>query len=114
MADETIAIIGLGYVGLPLAVALARRFDVLGYDIDDGRIAALRRGDDRTGAVAPATLAAATRLTFSERADDLAGRSLFIVTVPTPVDASSRPDLGALLAACATVGRALTRGAVVV
>ena len=114
MGDEKIAIIGLGYVGLPLAVALARRFDVLGYDIDAGRIAALRKRDDRTGAVASATLAAATRLTVSDRADDLAGRSLFIVTVPTPVDAASRPDLGTLRAACATVGRALTRGAVVV
>jgi UDP-N-acetyl-D-galactosamine dehydrogenase len=114
MADEKIAIIGLGYVGLPLAVALARRFDVLGFDIDPARIAALRRGDDRTGAVAPAALAAATRLTIGDRADDLAGRSLFIVTVPTPVDEASRPDLGALRAACATVGRAVRRGAVVV
>jgi UDP-N-acetyl-D-galactosamine dehydrogenase len=114
MEDEKIAIIGLGYVGLPLAVALARRFDVLGHDIDPVRVAALRQGDDRTGAVAPATLAAARGLTLSDHADDLAGRSLFIITVPTPVDAETRPDLSALRAACTTVGRALTRGAVVV
>jgi len=112
--DERIAIIGLGYVGLPLAVALGRRFDVLGFDIDGARVAALRRGEDRTGAVSAGALAEAVRLTVSDRPGALAGRSLFIVTVPTPVDRESRPDLAALRAACATVGRALSRGAVVV
>lgn len=114
MTIERIAVIGLGYVGLPLAVALARRFRVLAYDIDPVRVAALRRGDDRTGAVEPITLAAARGLTISDQAADLAGNTLFIVTVPTPVDDESRPDLSALLAACTTVGRSLTRDAVVV
>jgi UDP-N-acetyl-D-galactosamine dehydrogenase len=111
VAGERIAVIGLGYVGLPLAVALARHFDLVGYDIDPARIAELRRGDDRTGTVEAAALQG---LRVSDRAADLAGRTLFIVTVPTPVDARAQPDLGALRAACATVGPALTRGAVVV
>jgi UDP-N-acetyl-D-galactosamine dehydrogenase len=111
VAGERIAVIGLGYVGLPLAVALARHFPVVGYDIDRTRIAELERGADRTGTVAAGALAG---LTVSDRAADLADRTLFIVTVPTPVDARSQPDLGALRAACATVGAALTRDAVVV
>jgi UDP-N-acetyl-D-galactosamine dehydrogenase len=114
LINERIAVIGLGYVGLPLAVALARHFPVLGYDIDPRRVGELARGADRTGAVEPAALAAAGRLTVSDRAADLAGTSLFIVTVPTPVDDKARPDLTALRAACATVGRALRRDAVVI
>ncbi|MBV8166448.1 MAG: nucleotide sugar dehydrogenase, partial [Alphaproteobacteria bacterium] len=111
MAGERIAVIGLGYVGLPLAVALARHHAVVGYDIDPARVGELRRGADRTGTVDAAALAG---LTVSERAEDLAGCTVFIVTVPTPVDDRSQPDLGALRGACATVGKALTRGAVVV
>jgi UDP-N-acetyl-D-galactosamine dehydrogenase len=122
LADERIAVIGLGYVGLPLAVALARRFPVLGFDIDRQRVAALADRVDHTGAVTPAALGSIIRdargtaagLSVSHRAEDLTGSSLFIVTVPTPVDDAARPDLSALLAACATVGQALSRGAVVV
>ena len=96
-----IIIIGLGYVGLPLAVALARAHpdaDVVGFDIDGSRIAELREGVDRTLEVAPAALSA-TPMAFTDRDEDCAGADIIIVTVPTPVDDRNIPDLGALLAA---------------
>lgn len=111
--QPTIAVIGLGYVGLPLAVALSRHFDVLGFDIDSRRIAELEAGHDRTREVEPAALRAAA-LALSADPASLSGRDLFIVTVPTPVDADRKPDLGAVLAASRTVARALGKGAVVV
>jgi UDP-N-acetyl-D-galactosamine dehydrogenase len=108
-ASDRIAVIGLGYVGLPLAVALAKAGTarVLGFDIDAGRIAALTAGVDRTGEVEPEDLRASPGLAFSADPMGLAGQGVYIVTVPTPVDAENRPDLGALLAACESVGRAL-------
>jgi UDP-N-acetyl-D-galactosamine dehydrogenase len=93
-----IVVIGLGYVGLPLAVALAREFDVLGYDLDDRRIAELRANSDRTREVSKNDLAA-TRLQLCADPADCAGADVYIVTVPTPVDDSNEPDLGALLSA---------------
>jgi len=98
-----IIVIGLGYVGLPLAVALARRFEVVGLDVDAGRIAELERGFDRTGEVAEPDLAA-SNLTLTSSAAECAGADIFIVTVPTPVDQRNRPDLGPLLSATRTVG----------
>lgn len=114
VSDARIAVIGLGYVGLPVAVAFGRRFDTVGFDIKSERIAELRAGRDSTLEVEPAELAAAKRLRFSDQAADLADRNVFIVTVPTPVDAFKRPDLTPLERASATVGRALKPGAVVV
>jgi len=108
-----IAVIGLGYVGLPLAVALARHFSVTGFDIAADRIAALGRGEDATGEVTAAALAESAA-TFSAAAADLTGHDVYIVTVPTPVDGENRPDLGAVLAACDTVGAAMAKGALVV
>ena len=108
-----IAVIGLGYVGLPLAAALSDHFETLGYDIDAARIDALKAGHDRTGELAPERLAAAP-LRFSADADDMQGVDIFIVAVPTPLDEEKRPDLGAVLAASETVGARLGRGAVVV
>ena len=97
-SELKIAVIGLSYVGLPLAVALAKKFEVVGIDIDQGRIDGLRGGVDRTGEIEPAALAE-SRIELS--ADPEAGRAadLYIVTVPTPVDAANRPDLGAVEAA---------------
>jgi UDP-N-acetyl-D-glucosamine/UDP-N-acetyl-D-galactosamine dehydrogenase len=103
-----IAVIGLGYVGLPLAVELARHFPTTGFDIDAGRIAELRDGHDRTREVEPGDLRGPLALT-SDTAE-LPGCQLYIVTVPTPVDARNQPDLGAVLAACRTVGTALRDG----
>lgn len=115
--SETIAVIGLGYVGLPLALALARHFPVLGFDIDQGRVEELRRGVDRTREAEPEALRASS-LKFSADAADLPGHSLYIVTVPTPVDAENKPDLKPVRSASRSVGQALARkalpGAVVV
>ena len=99
-----IVVIGLGYVGLPLAVALAAHHDVLGYDRDNGRIAELRAGHDRTGEVAAARLAG---LQVTDDAAAIRGADVYIVAVPTPVDADNLPDLRAVRSASATVGRAL-------
>ena len=108
-----VAVIGLGYVGLPLAAALSDHVETLGYDVSEERIGELTRGHDRTGEVAPERLAA-ERLRFTADADDIAGADIFIVAVPTPLDEEKRPDLGFVLAASRTVGARLGKGAVVV
>jgi UDP-N-acetyl-D-galactosamine dehydrogenase len=112
-AKARVAVVGLGYVGLPLAVALARHVPTLGFDIDRGRVAELARGHDRTGEIDAERLKASGLKTSADAAD-IAGHDVYIVTVPTPVDAGNRPDLGAVLSACRTVGKAMRKGAVVV
>ena len=109
-----IAIIGLGYVGLPLAVAFGRQRPVLGFDINTQRISQLQAGEDSTRETTPAQLAAATQLRFVSDPAELAACRTFIVTVPTPVDAAMQPDLSPLMAASATVGRLLKPGDVVI
>ena len=106
MSTPRIAIIGLGYVGLPLAVAVARHFPTVGFDISKDRIAELHDGHDRTGEVETAKLRSST-IKLSHDAKDIAGCSVYIVTVPTPVDLENRPDLTPVLKACATVGKAM-------
>ncbi len=109
-----IAVVGLGYVGLPVAVAFARSgAPVIGFDIDRRRIDELRAGYDRTREVAKADLLNARLALYSEP-EKLKSADFFIVTVPTPIDAARRPDLGALLSASKTVGAALGPGAIVV
>lgn len=95
---KRIVVIGLGYVGLPLAVALARKFEVAGFDIDASRIAELRDGCDRTGEVAAEDLRA-SKLKLTSAPEDCAGADAYIVTVPTPVDERNRPDLSAVMSA---------------
>ena len=110
-----IAIVGLGYVGLPLAVYMARHFPVVGFDIDQRRVAELTEGNDRTReATAEEFAAARPNLKFSASEADLASCNVFIVTVPTPIDISRRPDLTALEKASATVGRRIRPGGLVV
>ncbi len=110
--ERGFAVIGLGYVGLPVALALARKFaPVTGFDISGRRIAELRNGVDRTREVTEADLKA-TKLRLTSDAADLARASFYIVTVPTPIDRERRPDLRAISAACTTIGRALEKGAV--
>jgi len=99
-----IVVIGLGYVGLPLAVALARHFAVIGFDIDEGRVAELRAGADRTNEVAADALKASSAKLTAE-ASDCAGADVYIVTVPTPVDQANRPDLTAVMAATRAVAK---------
>src|SRR6476660_2372579 len=109
-----IAVIGLGYVGLPVAVAFARGgASVIGFDIDTDRVRDLKAGKDRTQEISPAELKCAT-LTFTSEALHLRAADFFIVTVPTPIDEARRPDLAALLKASATVGKALKSGDIVV
>ncbi len=108
-----VAVIGLGYVGLPLAVALARKQDVVGYDISRERVAALRDGVDWTNEVADDELRAA-KLTITQDPKELRDCTIFIVTVPTPIDEANRPDFKAILKACEIVGEALSPGSIVV
>src|SRR6516225_1313011 len=97
-----LAIIGLGYVGLPLAVAFGRQMPVVGFDTNHRRIEDLRAGRDRTLEVASEDLHGATQLKYSANATDLRDCNVFIVTVPTPVDSANRPDLSHLLSASET------------
>lgn len=112
--DLKIAVIGLGYVGLPLAVEFAKARDVLGFDVNGGRISELRDGHDRTQEVDAGEMAAASGLRFSSDATDLATCNTYIVTVPTPVDAHKRPDMSMVISASETVGAVLKRGDLVI
>jgi UDP-N-acetyl-D-galactosamine dehydrogenase len=112
--SEAIAIVGLGYVGLPLAVEFGKLRPVVGFDIATSRSAELQTGKDATLEVGPNEMRAASKLRFSSCIKDIAGCRVFIVTVPTPVDLANRPDLSALIAATETVGRVMSNGAIVI
>jgi UDP-N-acetyl-D-glucosamine/UDP-N-acetyl-D-galactosamine dehydrogenase len=112
--DHDIAIVGLGYVGLPLAVEFGKQRSVLGFDISLARISELRAGRDSTLEVTAKELKAATRLRFSSNPEDLKSCHIFIVTVPTPVDKVSRPDLSPLIKASETVARAMPDKAMII
>ncbi len=114
MKSEQIGIIGLGYVGLPLAVEFGKHRSVVGFDINPVRISELRAGKDITLEVTPEDLSSATKLRFSSDLDDLEGCGIFIVTVPTPIDKANRPDLTPLIKASETVGKVMTRGSIVI
>jgi UDP-N-acetyl-D-galactosamine dehydrogenase len=109
-----LAIIGLGYVGLPLAVEFGKHRRVIGFDVKSDRIAELRGGTDHTREVSTEELGEATQLEFTNDAAKLAEATIFIVTVPTPIDANKRPDLTPLIKASETVGKALKRGDIVI
>ena len=111
---QKIAIIGLGYVGLPLAVEFGKKYDTVGFDINNQRIEQLRIGQDRTLETTPEELALADRLQFSTEMCALAGCNVFIVTVPTPIDKANRPDLTPLIKASETVGKVLKNGDIVI
>ena len=112
--DIRIAVIGLGYVGLPLAASFGRRHPVVGFDIDAQRVDELRRFHDRTLETSEDELRAASELSFSCDAKDLEGCNVFIVTVPTPIDEYKRPDLRPLESASRTVGRAIRKGGIAI
>jgi UDP-N-acetyl-D-galactosamine dehydrogenase len=114
LENTRLAIIGLGYVGLPLAVEFGKHYDTIGFDIKKGRIDELRAGHDNTLEVSPAELAEATHLRFSAELADLADRNTYIVTVPTPIDSAKRPDLTPLIKASEALGKVLVKGDVVV
>lgn len=114
LKQSKIAIIGLGYVGLPLAIEFGKQYPTLGFDVNKQRINELNRGIDRTLEVEGADFQQARQLTFSCTPDDLKACNCFIVTVPTPVDKHRRPDLSPLLAASRTVGSTIKRGDTVI
>ncbi|MDD2967867.1 MAG: nucleotide sugar dehydrogenase [Desulfovibrionaceae bacterium] len=109
---SSVAVVGLGYVGLPLVVALARHFDVIGFDINASRVAALQQGHDATNEVNDADLQACTAMLTCDAAA-LSKASIIIVAVPTPVDSHRNPDLSPVLAASRTVGKVMSKGCVV-
>lgn len=112
--DLTVAVIGLGYVGLPLAIEFAKVHDVIGFDVNVQRIGKLASGIDETLEVSTEELGAAARLSFSGDIEDLRRADVFIVTVPTPIDETKRPDLTPLIRASETVGKVLRPGHVVI
>jgi UDP-N-acetyl-D-glucosamine/UDP-N-acetyl-D-galactosamine dehydrogenase len=114
LENVRVGIIGLGYVGLPLAVYMARHFPVLGFDVNTARIGELAGGRDRTGEVTDEEFAAARTISFTADIEALRDCNFYIVTVPTPIDQAKRPDLTALMRASETVGRVLLPGDVVV
>jgi len=114
LAELKIAIIGLGYVGLPLAVEFGKKTPVVGFDIHQKRIDELKSGQDHTLEVSPEELSQARNLSYSADLEDLKNCNFFIVTVPTPVDEVNRPDLTPLRKASETLGRVIKKGDIVV
>jgi len=116
LSEIRIAVLGLGYVGLPLAVEFAKHFEVIGFDINEQRVSELEQGHDRTLEVANERLSAAiqTRLNVTANQMDLAAANVYIVTTPTPIDENKEPDLGPLLAASASIGAVLKPGDTVI
>ncbi|MGI9375310.1 MAG: nucleotide sugar dehydrogenase [Tsuneonella suprasediminis] len=114
MSDRVIAVIGLGYVGLPLAVEFGKRRRVIGFDVNRARISELQAGHDHTLEVGQQELTSAQHLEFSYDPQDLAAANTYIVTVPTPIDAHNRPDLTPLRKASETVGSVLKKGDIVI
>ena len=111
---KTLAIIGLGYVGLPLAVEFGKKYPVIGFDVNEARIGELKSGIDRTLEVDRRDLEYASHLNYSSNSSDLKSAQIFIVTVPTPIDGANRPDLTPLIKASQTVGQALKKGDIVI
>ena len=112
--DVKVAVIGLGYVGLPLAVEFGKKFRTVGFDLKNSRLEALRRFEDVTLETSVEELKSAKKLSYSSDIDDLRDTDIFIVTVPTPVDKYNRPDLSPLIMASETVGKSMKKGAIVI
>ena len=114
IADTKLAVIGLGYVGLPLAVEFGKKMDVLGFDINQQRVDELKSGRDGTLEVSESELAEASRLSYSADVDDLIKANVYIVTVPTPIDKNKNPDLTPLISASRMLGKVIGKGDVVI
>jgi UDP-N-acetyl-D-galactosamine dehydrogenase len=114
MDREMIAVVGLGYVGLPLAVAFGKKFKTLGYDLSERKVASYRDCRDPAGDISAEDFRAATHLSFTNDASHLSGADYLIIAVPTPVDAGHQPDFSPLVSASTTVGKHLKRGALVI
>jgi UDP-N-acetyl-D-galactosamine dehydrogenase len=114
MPDKKIAIIGLGYVGLPLAVEFGKKFDTIGFDINESRIQELKQGKDATLEVDSKELKQATQLSYTTNINDIKDCNIYIVTVPTPIDEYKNPDLTPLIKSSETVGLLLNKGDIVI
>ena len=112
--STVVAIVGLGYVGLPLAVEFGRKYPTIGFDINQRRITELMQGVDTTREIDASDLTAASRLTFTTRAQEMVRASVYIVTVPTPIDRHKQPDLTQIEQASETIGNVLKRGDLVI
>src|SRR5690606_8125504 len=110
IADSQLAIIGLGYVGLPLAVEFGKHYPTLGFDINQARISELNKGEDHTLEVSSEELKQADKLSYSSNLDDLRRANVYIVTVPTPIDKHRQPDLTPLIKASETLGKVIKAG----
>ena len=111
--DQVVAVVGLGYVGLPLAVEFGRKFRTVGFDLSEAKVEAYRRGEDPTGEVSREALAAAKRLEVTTDPAALAAADFIVVAVPTPVDDAHQPDFSPLVGASEFVGRHMKRGATI-
>ena len=114
LKDKKIAIIGLGYVGLPLAVEFGKQYDTIGFDIDENRVRELQSGKDKSLEIPDEELAAVPRLSFSTQVNELKDYSVYIITVPTPIDEYKRPDLTPLIHSSEMVGSVLQEGDIVI
>jgi len=114
LADKKIAVIGLGYVGLPLAVEFGKIFSTIGFDINQDRLAELSRGEDSTLEVTSGGLAKAKSLSFSSNLDDIQACDIYIITVPTPINEHNQPDLSPLIRASEMVSKVLSSGNLVI
>jgi UDP-N-acetyl-D-galactosamine dehydrogenase len=114
IAKKTVAVVGLGYVGLPLALAFGRKIDTIGFDISEPKLQAYREGRDPTGEMEPAAFGLATRLRYTADARDLAHADLVVVAVPTPIDNAKQPDLTPVIKATEAIGPNLKPGAIVI
>lgn len=114
MTVKTVALIGLGYVGLPLAVAFGKKIDTIGFDVNKDKVESICRGIDPSGEVSQGELASASRLTCSSNPEELSKADIIVIAVPTPIDSAHQPDFGPLAAASRTVGKYMRKGALVV
>ena len=114
LSNLKIAVFGLGYVGLPLAIEFSKNFDVIGFDVNSERINQLRNGVDVTDEISKFEIEAAARMTFTDVIEDIAGCDVFIVTVPTPVGPEKLPDLSPLLTATEMIGKFLRHNGLVI
>ena len=112
--NNKIALIGLGYVGLPLAVEFGKKFETLGFDINEPRVQELKQGKDSTLEVEPEELKQATKLSFTTNPDEIQDCNIYIVTVPTPIDKHKRPDLTPLIKSSESIGKLLDEGDIVI
>ena len=109
-----IAVIGQGYVGLPLAIEFGKKYPTIGFDVNEGRIDELKKGFDHTNEASPEQLSSAKQLTFSANINDISTCNIYIVTVPTPIDEFKIPDLNPLRGASTMLGKILKKGGTVI